>query len=74
MLTLTKILWRLTSIPPSICIVYESSKGPGAQASLSVWLLVVPNLMYMLKGVNGDYRLVNYGHKIERLANIGPKS
>ena len=26
-----------------------------AQASLSVWLLEVPNLMYMRKGVNGDY-------------------
>ena len=30
--TRTKILWRLTSIPPSICIVYESSKGPGETA------------------------------------------
>ena len=40
-----------------------------AQASLSVWLLVVPNLMYMRKGVNGDYWLANYGQKI-----IGPKS
>ena len=35
-----------------------------AQASLSVWLLVVPNLMYMRKGVNWDYWLANYGHKI----------
>ena len=26
-----------------------------AQASLSVWLLVVHNLMYMRTGVNGDY-------------------
>ena len=32
MLKLTKILWRLTSIPPSICIVYENSKGPGETA------------------------------------------
>ena len=43
-----------------------------AQASVSVWLLVVPNLMYMRKGVNGDYWLANYGHIITRLANIGP--
>ena len=45
-----------------------------AHASLSVWLLVVPNLMYMRKGVNGDYWLAKYGNKIKRLANIGPKS
>ena len=38
-----------------------------AQASLSVWLLVIPNLMYMRKGVNGDYWFANYGHKIKRI-------
>ena len=45
-----------------------------AQASLGAWLLVVPNLMYMRKGVNGDYWLANYGPNIKRLANIGTKS
>ena len=39
MLTLTYILWRLTSIPPSICIVFESSKCPGETARMHrlVW-------------------------------------
>ena len=49
---------------PGVMLIYERTskdrKKERNKASLSDWLLVVPNLMYMRKGVNGRIMAIEF--------------